>query len=229
LFINKNSFYFVVSKKSTIMTKSRFIVKWLKWIFNWAFYINIVLAGGAIGFQLINLVIPTKTLTIGYLGKFQIIDEQSGALKLHNAKVAPIVFHEISGSPLIYVPGIRQLIFVLIYSLMISALVIFVNYQLKELFRSLHQSISDGLPFNTEIPGRLRRMAIGFMAYFIGGTMLSLIKVFLIQEILTERMLLKPAFDNTVFSYLWISIFLFIMVEVFNAGLFLKRESELTI
>ncbi len=211
------------------MIKSKFIIKWLKWIFHWAFYINIVLAGGAIGFQFINLIIPSKSLTIGYLGKFSVIEEQSGAIKLSNAKVTPIVFREITGTPQIFVPGIKQLVIVLIYTILLASLVIFINYQLKELFRSLQQSVKEGLPFNSEIPVRLRSMSIAFLLFFIGGSVLSILKIIFIQEMMTTRMLLRPAFDNALFNYLWISVFLFIIAEVFKAGLILKQESELTI
>jgi hypothetical protein len=213
------------------MEKSRFIIKCLAFIFRWAFYLNIVLAGGAIGFQVINLISPKKNLTVPYLGKFTTEINNAGDVRINKSTTIhiPMVINKMSGYPMVMIPGKVHLLFTLLYTLFISGVILFANFHLKKLFGKLNESLSTGQPFHESIPKQMKIMSLGFIVFFGIGLILTLSKIIFIRALVTYPATYFPAFDNTVLNYLWISIFLYIMAEVFQAGLWLKQENDMTI
>lgn len=213
------------------MKKSRFIIKCLAIVFRWVFYLNIVLAGGAIGFQAINLLITKKIVTVPYLGKFSFQLNRTGDIRMNHSDPdrIPMIMKKITGYPSIVIPGKTHLVLTLIYTLFLSIVVLFSNYYLKNIFFELNKSVQTGQPFHKNIPRQMRTMAYGFLVFFIIGIILTTCKLIFIKAIVIIPDIYLPAFDNTVLNYLWIGIFIYIMAEVFQAGLLLKEENDLTI
>lgn len=212
------------------MNKSKLLIRWLHLLFKGVWFINLVLAGGAIGFQIMNIIHPIKMIAASYLGKFKVGLNFPGHFQGYHGVIETVFFQELTGSPDIILKSNYQSLFVLIFSLLIISVVLFYNYQLWKLFEGLNQSVSGGTPFQTDIVTRLRRTAVVSILLFVGGSVISLLKFYFLREVSLGGVLnFQPVYDNQLLNFMWIGIFLYILSHIFQAGLVLQEEHDLTI
>jgi len=212
------------------MKRSKLFIKWLKTILKGAWFVNLVLAGGAIGFQILNIIRPTKLIAASYLGKFKIELKFPGNFQIHNGALKTVFFQDLTGSPDLIMKSQFHSLFVLIFTLLIISITLYYNFHLWKLFEGLHQSAEKGTPFQLDIVKRLKKMSIVSVIIFAGGSFVSLIKYIFIRRVMVGGVLLfEPVYDNQLLNFLWVGILLYILANVFNAGLVLQEEHDLTI
>ena len=75
----------------------------------------------------------------------------------------------------------------------------------------------------------LKQISLFSIGIFIIGTVLSLIKVWLISDIVFDSFVAHPVFDNQILNFLWFGLGIFILNEIYKVGITINNEQELTI
>ena len=97
--------------------KGKKLILGLYHLLKYVLYINIVLAGSVIGFQIINLFRPDKTLIASYLGKFAIEMNSTGIFKMAGDTIVTTYIETISGLPSLGINLPQHRFFVLIFTI----------------------------------------------------------------------------------------------------------------
>ncbi len=198
-------------------------------LLKYVLYINIVLAGSVVVFQIINIFRPDKTLVTSYLGKFAIELNAKGIIQsAQNSQIA-IYIKDIVGLPSLGIDSAFHGVFVLLFSLAVVCVTLYYNYQFYRVFLTLYNSVKSGTPFNIEISKTLKQVALFSVLTFIVGAILSIIKLLIINEMVFEDLVVRPVFDNQILNFLWFGISIYILNEIYKVGLELKKEQELVI
>ena len=197
--------------------------------FKYLYWLNLVLAGGMFGFQLINLFRPEKTLWASYLGKFVLSLKANGFYQSNTNRALAVHFEQMSGFPELGLNVPFHSVFILLFTVVVATVSLFYNYQFYTLFQHLNLSTKAGSPFDTEISIILRRLAWGSALIFVFGSGLSALKLVFINEIVFEGFTAKPVFDNHLFNFLWFALGTYILNEIYKIGLTLKEEQDWTI
>lgn len=193
------------------------------------YYLNIVLVGGVLGFQLLNIWKPEKSLLATYMGKFVIDLNATGSITTNQGRQISVFFDKISGFPDLALNTHWHVVFIFLFVLFVSVVTLVYNFHLYKLFEKLCASIKSGTPFNQSVSLILNKLAKVSVLVFGAGTLLSLAKLKFIHSIQFESFIVKPAFDNQFFNFLWLGIGLYILNEIYKVGLEIKNEQDLTI
>ncbi len=198
-------------------------------LLKYVLYLNFVLAGSVIVFQVINIFRPEKSLITSYLGKFAVELNATGIFQsLHSSKM-DIYFNDIIGFPSLGLNSPFNGVYVLLFSLVVLSVTLYYNYQFYNIFKTLFNSVKLGTPFNYEVSKILKQVALFSLLVFIGGTALSIIKLFVIDKIVFNSFIVYPVFDNQLLNFLWFGLGMYILNEIYKVGLELKKEQELVI
>jgi len=198
-------------------------------LLQYVLYVNLVLAGGVIGFQIINFFRPEKSLLANYLGKFAIELKAVGILESARGTELGIYFESLTGNPQLSINASMHAAFVFIFTLLIVGITLFYNHQLYKLFENLNTSVRTGSPFSTKITNQLKSIALFSLAVFALGSLLSVLKLLLIDKIVFSTFAAHPVFDNQLLNFLWLALVTYILNEVYKVGIDLKKEQDLTI
>jgi hypothetical protein len=188
-----------------------------------------VLIGGVLGFQLLNVLKPEKSLLATYMGKFVIDLNATGGITTQQDGQVSVFFDKISGFPDLALNTSWHVVFIFLFVLFVSAVTLIYNYQIYKLFEKLSASIKSGTPFNESVSLILTKLASFSVLVFGVGSLLSLAKLSLIQSVWFESFVVKPVFDNQFFNFLWLGIGIYILNEIYKVGLEIKKEQDLTI
>lgn len=197
-------------------------------LFDWLWNINLILGLAAIIFVSVNAFTNKKAITASYLGNFKISTEQVGQLNSELAN-SQVYINDIVGAPSILINSKINTVFIFVFVLFVISIVLFYNYQLKQLFITLKLNISEGTPFGNGISKRFISIAQISLSLCVVGTILSLLKVFLVNNINFNGLTLTPVFDSKILNLLWIGLASFIISGIFKTGCELKQENDLTI
>lgn len=204
------------------------LIHWLNIILKWVWYINLVLAGGMIGFQLMNIFKPEKVLLAGYLGQFSFQMKQAGGIITENAGISAF-FDTATGTPQVAIESHIHVILVLFFTLIAVGINLFYNYHFWKLSEAMDNSFKQGAAFAEKVTGYFRQIALFSLGVFVIGSLLSVAKIIFVQGIQTQSIKAVPVYDNFLLNFLWVGIALFIIEGIYKAGLELKHENELTI
>jgi len=209
--------------------KGKKLILGLYHLLKYVLYVNIVLAGGVIGFQIINLFRPDKTVIASYLGKFAIEMNSTGFFKIPGGEKIGAYAETISGLPSIVIDLPQHGFYVLIFTICVVSIALFYNFQFYNIFKLLIESIKAGTPFTMDISKILKSITLFSIGVFIVGTILSIIKVWLFSDIVFDNFVARPVFDNNVLNFLWFGLGIFILNEIYKVGITIEKEQEFTI
>jgi hypothetical protein len=209
--------------------KGKKLIYVLYQLLKYVLYINIVLAGGVLGFQIINFFRPEKSLITSYLGNFTIELSAKGIFQsMQNSEIV-FYFENITGMPSLGINLPLHGMFVLLFTIAVASVTLFYNYKFYKIFEILYASVKLGTPFSTDISKILKSIALFSIGVFVVGAALSIIKLWLIDEIVFNNFVAHPVFDNQLLNFLWFGLGIYILNEIYKVGLELKNEQELTI
>lgn len=203
------------------------IINILSKVFDWLWNINLILGLMAIVLITINS-FSDKTITANYLGNFKVKIEQVGVLHSLDSNTEVYV-NDFIGTPSILLNSKTNLILIYTYVSFILSIVLFFNYHLMKLFKSLQVNITNGTPFGSGISKRFTILSKGSIALFAFGLLLSIAKITLIDEITCNGLTYTPIFDSQILNLAWLAIGFLIVASIFKVGLELKQEKDLTI
>ncbi len=192
-------------------------------------YINIVLAGGILGFQLLNFLHPDKSLITTYLGKFAMELNSTGSFQSLNHKGVAVYIENITGLPSLGMNSHWHSIYVLIFTLAVGGVTLFYNFKFYKIFELLRNSIQEGTPFTLEISKELKSVALFSIIVFVAGSLLSVLKLIILKDITFQNFVAHPVFDNQLLNFLWFGLAIYILNEIYKVGIELKNEQDLTI
>lgn len=209
--------------------KGKRLIYGLYQLLKYILYLNMVLAGGVMGFQTLNLLRNEKTLITSYLGKFSLDLNAAGILHtVQNTNVA-VYFEQLVGAPSLGVNTNLHGLFVMLFTVGVVGVTLFYNYKFYYLFKVLYASVKSGTPFTFKVSTLLKQIALFSVGVFLMGSVLSLLKLWMIDDIVFENFVARPVFDNQFLNYLWFGLGIYILNEIYKVGLSLKKEQELTI
>lgn len=206
------------------MEKGKQLINILHSFFKVVFYVNMVIGIGIIVLQIINLLIPKFEFAFSYFGKFEIELKQAVVSTPYN-----IFIDTITGSPNIVINSVSHKWWVLGFTLALIMVTLAYNHLLVKIFYSLKASIKNNTPFSIQIKNYLHKISVLSFGVFVVGSVLSIIKLFVLSEMHYHTLIVKPVFDNGLFNFLWLGIGFYILNEVYKVGVQLKNEHELTI
>ncbi len=209
--------------------KGEKLIFWVTRFLHWGWMLNLILAGGIIGFQVLNLIHPQKDLSIAYLGKFRIEVNKVGTIETNTNQSRIFYFTESQAQPSIVLNSFWHPYYVLLFTLLICGIILFYNYQFKMFFLKIDRSVKEGTPFHGDAVLFLNRTIWGSFLIFIFGSLLSLIKMIFLPIIQFEGFSAHPVYDNLFLNFLWFGIGMYILSKIYQVGFILKQEQDLTI
>lgn len=215
--------------QNSFAMKGKKLIFWIAKIFHWGWLLNLTFAGGIIGFQILNLLNPQKSISSAYLGKFRFEIYQEGITFNNPNHSKNYYFTDTTAQPSVKVNSFWHPYLVLIFTLIVLTISLFYNYQFKLFFSKLNQSIQEGTPFHSIILTPLQRVTWFSMAVFILGSILSILKIIYIPSIAFEGFKAIPVYDNLLINFFWFSMGMYIIIQIISVGIELKNEQDLTI
>lgn len=209
--------------------KGKKLIYGLFLLLKYVLYINIVLAGGVVGFQLINIFRPEKSLITSYLGKFAIELKETGVFESWQGHDIAMYLESITGLPSLGLNLPGHGFYVFLFSMAVACVTLFFNYKFFKIFECLHNSVKQGTPFSMAISKDLKVVAFFSLGVFGVGSVLSVIKVLLMDAITFRHFIAQPVYDNQLLNFLWFGLGCFILNEIYKVGIELKKEQDLTI
>lgn len=207
--------------------KGKKLILIISQLLKYLLYVNIILGGGVIGFQIINLFVPEKSLAASYLGKF-IFEIEAVNINSGNGTVAAFI-ESVSGNAALALNTQWHAGFVLLFSLCAVLVSLTFNYLFYQIFKELNASVKQGTPYTTQISVYLKRVAVFSVAVFVVGSILSVLKILIVKPLVFNNFVARPVFDNQLLNFLWFGLSFFILNEIYKVGVVLKKEQELTI
>jgi len=209
--------------------KGKKLIYALYQLLKYVLYINIVLAGGVLGFQIINFFHPEKSLITSYLGKFTVELNATGIFQSVQHGEIAVYFENISGMPSLGLNLPLHILFVLLFTIAVASVTLFYNYKFYKVFEILNASVKLGTPFSSDISKIIKSIALFSIGVFLVGSILSIIKLWVVNEIVFKDFIARPEFDNQLLNFLWFGLGMYILNEIYKVGLELKEEQDLTI
>ena len=209
--------------------KGKKLIYMLYQLLKYVLYINIILAGVVLGFQIINIFSAEKSLITSYLGKFAVELNATGVFQTLQNNETAVFIDSISGMPSIAINMNQHLLLVLVFSIVVMGVTIFYNYKFFKIFEILNTSVKCETPFSNEISINLKGIAFFSLGVFGIGSILSFVKLWLIGDIVFMGFVARPVYDNYLLNFLWFGLGIYILNEIYKVGLELKNEQDLTI
>jgi hypothetical protein len=220
-------FFFVVLKIYIMNGKQ--LIKALSFLFKWFYHLNLILGFGIIGLTILNFIKPIKVLSAAYLGKFDVVFASATSFSKSPMNSSLLYLDRVSGNPPLLMNSPWHGFFVFLFVTIIVSITLVYNYQLWRLFHYLNNTATMETPFTDEVSHRLLFTSKFSFLIFAVGTILSSGKVLFMNTFYVNNMIVKPAFDNQLFNFLWIGIGLYVIAQVYKVGVDLKKEQDLTI
>ncbi|MDA3891269.1 MAG: DUF2975 domain-containing protein [Salinivirgaceae bacterium] len=197
-------------------------------LLKYVLYINIVLAGGVLGFQILNIASPEKSLITSYLGKFVFELNAVGSVSGLKNELAMYV-ESTTGFAALGLDTHWHVAYVLIFTLLVGGVTLLFNYLFYLIFKDLNASVQQGTPFSNQIPKYLKQVSFFSILVFAVGSILSLLKVLIVKQVVFNNFVARPVYDNQLLNFLWFGLGVFILNEIYKVGIALKTEQDLTI
>jgi hypothetical protein len=172
---------------------------------------------------------PEKSLITSYLGKFIVELDGVGIFHTQGNNNLEFYIETITGFPSLGVNLKWHGIFVLLFSIVVAGVTLFFNYKFYRLFEVLKNSISNGTPFSTDVSDILKTIWKVSLLIFLAGSVLSIIKILVIDDVVFDSFVARPVFDNQLLNFLWFGLGIYVLNEIYKVGIELKNEQDLTI
>lgn len=209
--------------------KGEKLILWVTRFLHWGWMVNLILAGGIVGFQVLNLIKPQKDLSMAYLGKFRMEINKVGTIERDANRAGIFYLSESPAQPSIVVDNGWHPYFVLLFSLTICGITLFYNYQFKMFFFKINKTVKEGTPFHGGAVLHLNRTIWFSMLVFAAGSVLSAIKVVFLPAISFDGFVAHPVYDNSLLNFFWFALGMYVISQIYQVGLGLKQEQDLTI